>query len=72
MILPRLPRTSLKVTIALALIVKVVILTLLWKAFFSAPQAKNMRMPTSAVEQHLLSAAPPLLPLSPKANDEPH
>ncbi len=45
----------LAVAITLALIVKIIILTLLHKAFFSAPQAKKMRMPTEKVEQHLLS-----------------
>jgi hypothetical protein len=29
---------------------------MLHKAFFSAPQAKKMRMPTPAVEQHLLGS----------------
>jgi hypothetical protein len=45
----------LAVPITLALIVKIVIL-MLHKAFFSAPQAKKMRMPTPAVEQHLLGS----------------
>lgn len=45
----------LAVAITLALIVKVIILTLLWKAFFSQPQARKMRLPTVQVEQHLLN-----------------
>ncbi|UUZ55133.1 hypothetical protein LP419_04530 [Massilia sp. H-1] len=49
----------LAVAITLALIVKIIILMMLHKAFFSAPQAKKMRMPTAAVEQHLLGASPP-------------
>ncbi|MDC8760120.1 cytochrome oxidase putative small subunit CydP [Janthinobacterium fluminis] len=67
---PRLPRASLALTITLALIVKVAILSLLWKAFFSAPLAKKMRLPTSVVAQHLLAAPAPLSPLAPKANDD--
>lgn len=43
--------------ITLALVVKLIILTALHQAFFGAPQAKKMRMPTASVEQHLL--APP-------------
>ncbi len=54
----------LAVAITLALIVKIIILTLMHKAFFAAPQAKKMRMPTEKVEQHLLST--PAIPL-PKA-----
>lgn len=57
-------RWPLAVTIGVTLIVKVIILTLLHKAFFSAPQAKKMRMPTEKVERHFLSN--PVLPL-PKA-----
>ena len=44
----------LALAITLALVAKAVILTLLYLAFFSAPQAKHMRMPTTRVEQHLL------------------
>lgn len=61
---PRPRGLPLAVAITLALIVKIIILTLLHKAFFSAPQAKKMRMPTEKVEQHLLST--PALPV-PKA-----
>jgi hypothetical protein len=46
--------------ITLALAAKIIILTMLHKAFFSAPQAKKMRMPTANVEQHLLGTPPPL------------
>jgi hypothetical protein len=46
--------------ITLALVAKIIILTMLHKAFFSAPQAKKMRMPTANVEQHLLGTPPPL------------
>jgi hypothetical protein len=56
----------LAVAITLALIVKIVLLMMLHRAFFSAPQAKKMRMPTPAVEQHLLGAPPPQ-PVSPNA-----
>lgn len=48
---------SLALVITLALIVKALILYGLWLAFFSAPQAKHMRMQAAQVEQHLL--APP-------------
>ena len=48
----------LAVAITLALIVKLVLLFMLHKAFFSAPQVKHMRMPTARVEQHLLGASP--------------
>jgi hypothetical protein len=57
MLLRRLHGYPLALAITLALVVKALILFGLWKAFFSAPQAKHMRMPTAAVEQHLL--APP-------------
>jgi len=52
---PRLHGMPLAVTITLTLIVKVIILMMLHKAFFSAPQVKKMRMPTAKVEQHLLN-----------------
>ncbi|HEY0064048.1 MAG TPA: hypothetical protein VGC21_18170 [Telluria sp.] len=54
---PRPHGMPLGLAITLALIVKVIILMMLHKAFFSAPQAKKMRMPTPVVEQHLLGAA---------------
>ena len=43
--------------ISLAVALKVVVLWLLWHAFFSAPQTKKMRLPTNQVEQHLLMPA---------------
>jgi hypothetical protein len=45
--------------ITLALVVKLIILMALHKAFFAAPQAKKMRMPTTSVEQHLLGSPAP-------------
>jgi hypothetical protein len=56
--LPRLTKLPLGAEIALILVVKIAILTLLAKTFFSEPQAKKMRMPTAQVEQHLLAPAP--------------
>jgi len=52
-LLQRLP-FALAITLALAL--KLVLLFVLYKAFFAAPQVKKMRMPTARVEQHLLDA----------------
>lgn len=49
---------SLALAITLALLVKAAILFALWKAFFSAPPAKHMRMPADQVTQHLLAARP--------------
>jgi hypothetical protein len=54
----RLHGYPLALAITLALVLKALILFGLWKAFFSAPQAKHMRMPTAAVEQHLLAPSP--------------
>jgi hypothetical protein len=59
MLLRRLHGYPLALVITLALLVKALLLFGLWKAFFSAPQAKHMRMPTAAVEQHLLAPASP-------------
>ena len=59
----------LALAITLALLLKVLLLSLLWQAFFSAPQTKKMRLPTAAVEQHLLNT-PPSPPL-PKASHDP-
>ena len=56
--LPRLTQLPLDAEIALILLVKIAILTVLAKTFFSEPQAKKMRMPTEQVEQHLLAPAP--------------
>ena len=63
--LHRLP-FALAITLVLAL--KVVLLMMLYHAFFSKPLVKKMRMPTVTVEQHLLgkSANPPTT-LPPKA-----
>lgn len=56
--LPRLTKLPLGAEIALILVVKIALLTVLAKTFFSEPQAKKMRMPTAQVEQHLLAPAP--------------
>ncbi len=64
------PKPSLALTITLALIVKVLLLAMLWKAFFSTPQTKKMRLPTSVVEQHLLTAPSPTTELPRKANHD--
>ena len=62
----RRPGPPLWLAIALALAAKIILLMALHKAFFAAPQAKKMRMPTPAVEQHLLGAGPSVPPaLSP-------
>lgn len=60
--LPRLTQLPLGAEIALILLVKIAILTVLAKTFFSEPQAKKMRMPTEQVEQHLLAPAPASAP----------
>jgi hypothetical protein len=56
----RLHSMPLASAITLALIVKIILLFMLHKAFFSAPQVKKMRMPAAKVEQHLLNTPPPL------------
>lgn len=62
---PRLSKLPLGVEITLILVVKIALLTVLAKTFFSEPQAKKMRMPTALVEQHLLAPATTTpLPLS--------
>ena len=66
---PRLGNMPFALAITLALLLKVLLLSLLWKAFFSAPQTKKMRLPTAVVEQHLLDA--PSLPPLPKASNDP-
>jgi hypothetical protein len=58
----RLHGYPLALAITLALLLKALLLFGLWKAFFSAPQARHMRMPTAAVEQHLLAPTPPVSP----------
>ena len=52
----------LPLAITLALVVKVILLTILYKVSFSAPLVKKMRMPTANVEQHLLNAPRPPAP----------
>ncbi|MES2073548.1 MAG: cytochrome oxidase putative small subunit CydP [Pseudomonadota bacterium] len=62
---PRLTRLPLALEITLALLLKILVLTLLWKFFFAHPQAKKMRLPLPQVEQHLLTpAAPPAPPFA--------
>lgn len=81
----RLTRLPLALEITLALLIKVVILYALWHAFFSHPQARHMLLPTSQVEQHLLtgsaahpppdssaSAADSVPPSQPKAHHGSH
>ena len=48
--LARFHRLPFALTITLVLVLKVVLLFMLHKAFFSAPQVKKMRMPTAQVE----------------------
>jgi NhaP-type Na+/H+ or K+/H+ antiporter len=45
----------LAVAITLALVLKVILLTVIYQVSFSKPQVKKMRMPTANVEQHLLN-----------------
>ena len=60
--LPRLTQLPLGAEITLLLVIKISLLTVLAKTFFSEPQAKHMRMPTNLVEQHLLTPRPALTP----------
>ncbi|MDQ1920981.1 cytochrome oxidase putative small subunit CydP [Massilia pseudoviolaceinigra] len=60
-------RLPFALAITLVLVLKVVILFMLYKAFFSTPQVKKMRMPTAQVEQHLLDTPRPKPPLPAKA-----
>ena len=53
----RLKRLPLALEIAIALLLKIVLLFFVWKAFFSVPQTKKMMLPTAQVEQHLLAAS---------------
>ena len=46
--------------IMLILMMKVGLLFLLWKVFFSQPETRHMALPVPNVEQHLLSSAPAL------------
>jgi len=56
--LPRLSQLPLGMEITLLLLLKITLLFILARAFFSEPQAKHMHMPTALVEQHLLASAP--------------
>ena len=58
-------RLPFALAITLVLVLKVVILFMLYKAFFSTPQVKKMRMPTAQVEQHLLDTPRPKPPPPP-------
>ncbi|MDQ1830480.1 cytochrome oxidase putative small subunit CydP [Massilia scottii] len=60
-------RLPFALAITLVLVLKVVILFMLYKAFFSTPQVKKMRMPTAQVEQHLLDTPQPKPPLPARA-----
>jgi len=68
--LPRLPGPSLARTITIALVIKMAILALLWKAFFSAPQTSHMLLPANQVEQHLFATSLPPPTLPKKADNE--
>lgn len=51
-------RLPLAVEITIIVIIKLALLFVLWKLFFSEPQTKKMRMPTALVEQHFLTNRP--------------
>lgn len=68
--LPRLPGPSLARTITVALVIKMAILALLWKVFFSAPQTNHMLLPANQVEQHLFATSLPPPTLTKKADNE--
>jgi hypothetical protein len=53
---PRLSRFALE--ILLILLVKAELLYGIWWAWFSAPEARHMRMPTERVQQHLIQFPP--------------
>ena len=55
--LQRFYRLPFAAEVALAVIIKLVVLVWLWNTFFSIPQTKKMFLPTAQVEQHLLSAS---------------
>ena len=63
-------RLPLPVEITLILVVKLALLFILWKLFFSEPQTKKMRMPTDLVEQHFLSNRPSATPTSLSADTD--
>ncbi|MES2935737.1 MAG: cytochrome oxidase putative small subunit CydP [Pseudomonadota bacterium] len=60
----RFKRLPLGLEISLALLLKIVLLCLVWKFFFSAPQAKKMLVPMPHVEQHLLGRSHTASPTS--------
>ena len=64
-------RLPLALEITLILVIKLALLFVLWKLFFSEPQTKKMRMPTNLVEQHFLTgtASPPSSPTSEAPHD---
>jgi membrane protein implicated in regulation of membrane protease activity len=68
---PRLDRLPLALAITATLVLKVIILSLIWKAFFSTPQTKKMRLPTGQVEQRLLGTHAPATPTLKAAHDSP-
>ncbi|MEB0010164.1 hypothetical protein QN379_23295 [Glaciimonas sp. Gout2] len=51
-------RLPLAVEITIIVIIKLALLFVLWKLFFSEPQTKKMRMPSALVEQHFLTNRP--------------
>jgi len=68
--LPRLTNMPLGIEIALLLVLKITLLTILAKAFFSEPQAKHMHMDPALVEQHMLAPAPPAIPAAAKPSSD--
>ena len=52
----------LPLAITLALIVELIVLFMLHKAFFSAPLARHMRVPAAQVEQHMLNTHRSVIP----------
>jgi len=66
-------RLPLPLEITVIVIVKLALLCVLWKLFFSEPQTKKMRMPTDLVEQHFLGNPPKASPTGlSAASDLPH
>ncbi|WP_201747141.1 cytochrome oxidase putative small subunit CydP [Glaciimonas sp. PCH181] len=64
----RWPRLPLALEITIIIIVKLALLFVLWKLFFSEPQTKKMRMPTDLVEQHFLTNRAGAAPAAPLIN----
>ena len=58
----------LSLEISIFLCIKLLALFVLWKLFFSHPQTKKMSLPTSAVEQRLLSPSAPVPAASPSGD----